>query len=114
MIDVNRNDNAKAAVREFAEYVGQSDKCERYMEAFAPKRTVADAVEWAKTGWLHDDHDVIIFNGKHGLLYSKSECPLDDKEYLVCTRAEFEAYVKEQEGEKWTHVTNGDYKCKCA
>jgi hypothetical protein len=130
---INWNDNAKAAVREFADYIGESDKGERYLEHIAPKKTVADAVEYyGKTfvagQWTH------IRCGKDGkMLFASGETDSDNWQdsYLVCTRADFEAYVKEQEephfkatrenlekiakdaqgdfveveeGEKWTHT----------
>jgi hypothetical protein len=115
---INWNDNAKAAVREFADYIGESDKGERYLEHIAPKKTVADAVEYyGKTfvagQWTH------IRCGKDGkMLFASGETDSDNWQdsYLVCTRADFEAYVNaskigkilessdEKEGEKWTHT----------
>lgn len=102
---IDWNDNAKAAVREFAAYIGQSEKCDRYLEAFETKKTVADAVEYyGKTfvagQWTH------IRCGKDGkMFFASGETDSDNWQdsYLVCNRAEFEAYVKEQDGEKWTH-----------
>jgi len=103
---IDWNDNARAAVREFAEYVGQSDKCERYLEHVTTKKTVADAYAWAGGRWKYDGLDVIVFDDK--FLYSTEEYT---SRKVICTRAEFEAYVKEQEakqeGEKWTHKWNG-------
>lgn len=105
------NDNAKEAVREFADYIGQRDKCERYLEAFVTKKTVADAYESHKT-WhsIPDDTEalycepVVLWHIK-GNHFHKGNTNFNDKVfYKVCTRAEFEAYVKEQEGEKWTHL----------
>lgn len=114
MIDVNWNDNAKAAVREFSLYIGQSDKCERYLEHVASKKTVADAVEWHKSKgrgviWANEDKDCITY-GQLGFAFADSK-KLQLGRKLVCTRAEFEVYVKEQEGEKWTHVADGVTKC---
>lgn len=68
-------------------------------------KTVADAVEYyGKTfvvgNWTH------IRCGKDGkMFFASGETDSDNWQdsYLVCTRAEYEAYVKEQEGEKWTH-----------
>lgn len=116
MIDVNWNDNAKEAVREFADYIGQSDKGERYLEHIAPNKTVADAVEYYN-GELPEGEDIL------GIAYSNNKIvpyyagsPIADgtnspESYIICTRAEFEAYVKEQESEKWTHIY-GSERCK--
>lgn len=105
MIDVNWDDNAKAAVREFAGYIGQSNMCERYLEAFETKKTVADAVEWAKGKWIPSNCDAIAYNPESGKLhYYKYSEGINDKWFHCCFREEFEAYVKEQEGEKWTHT----------
>lgn len=103
------NDNAKAAVRAFADYIGQTKKCHRYLESFASKKTIADAVEWSKkeygnSHWRFEESDIILYHPVHGIFYSKSEYPLEDGSYAICTREQFEAYVKEQEGEKWTHT----------
>ncbi|QDP61724.1 MAG: hypothetical protein Unbinned4466contig1000_36 [Prokaryotic dsDNA virus sp.] len=111
---IDWNDNAKAAVREFAAYIGQSDKCERYLEAFETKKTVADAVEYyGKTfvagQWTH------IRCGKDGKMFFASGETYSDNwqdSYLVCTREQFEAYVKDQEGEKWTHVDSDGNECR--
>lgn len=105
------NDNAKAAVREFADYIGQSDKCERYLEHVTTKKTVADAVEWHKSKgwgviWANEDKDCIT-HGQLGFAFADSK-NLQVGRKLVCTREQFEAYVKEQEGEKWTHTLLGD------
>ena len=120
MIDANWNENAKAAVREFADYIGQSDKCERYLEHIAPKKTVADAVEYYN-GELPEGEAIL------GIAYSNNKIvpyyagsPIADgtnspDSYIICTREQFEAYVKEQEskqeGEKWTHETIIGSKC---
>lgn len=102
------NDNAKAAAREFAAYIGQSDKCERYLEAFETKKTVADAVEFCKGLWPVYACDNIHYDHETGHYFCNDE-PKPHYQ-LVCTREQFEAYVKEQEGEKWTHLYGSD-KC---
>lgn len=97
------NDNAKAAVRAFADYIGQTKKCHRYLESFASKKTVADAVECIDKQVLSHEWDVILYDGD-------SYYPVSDNyakkwvHQIICTREQFEAYVKEQEGEKWTHT----------
>jgi len=51
MIDVNWDENSKAAAMEFACYIGKAKDCERYFKHIAPKtKTVADAVEWNGEG----------------------------------------------------------------
>lgn len=120
---IDWNDNAKAAVREFAYYIGESDKGERYLEHVAPKKTVADAVEYFDGIWPKPimgspppyEEQVIIYctdstqcGSKVGEYYAGG-CHFDSSYfYQVCTRAEFEAHVKEQESEKWTHVYTDD------
>ena len=105
MIDVEWNDNAKAAVIEFADYIGQSDKCERYLKAFGTKKTVADAYE-ENPHWRKHVNGNIYFRityGSHWMMTASED--VDSSLWaLVCTREQFEAYVKEQEGEKWTHT----------
>lgn len=126
------NENAKAAVKEFAEYVGQTNHCERYLERIVPtQKTVADAVEYYNSNFPegHGILGIAYSNNKITPYYSGS--PIADgtcspESYIICTREQFEAYVKEQEskitmddinehistgeqeGEKWTHVLWGD------
>lgn len=113
---VDWNDNAQAAVREFAHYIGQSDKCERYMEAFVTKKTVADAVEWANGVWpssFSKKACAIGINLETGnfVVWDKSSFNKCNS-YIVCDYKQFDAYVKEQDGEKWTHRTNAGELCK--
>lgn len=113
MIDVN--DNAKAAVREFADYIGQSDKCERYLEYVTTKKTVADAVEAFSHEDLAGEWQQIRYAPKQDYFFTDINRDEWFDSVHVCTRAEFEAYVKEQESkqedEKWTHTYHGD-NCK--
>ena len=78
---IDWNDNAKAAAREFAEYIGQTKHCERYLERIVPtqQKTAADNV-------IHKDGYGTHFVGKKKTV----------------------ADAVEQEGEKWTH-TYSDY-----
>lgn len=110
MIDVNWDDNAKAAVKEFAEYVGQTKHCERYLERIVPKqtKTVADAWEWAGGKWGNSVSRYIAYNPNSNRFTYSETGEVNQRWYIVCTRAEFEAYVKEQECEKWTHVVDDD------
>lgn len=135
MSEIDWNENAKSAVREFADYIGQSDKCERYLKAFVTKKTVADAVEYYNSNFPegYGILGIAYSNNKITPYYSGS--PIADgtcspESYIICTRAEFEAYVKEQEAkkkyppltqslideaeqeaDKWTHEYHGD-NCK--
>lgn len=112
------NENAKAAVREFADYIGQSDKGERYLEHVAPKKTVADAVEYYKEngkicGYSFSQNKMLSFcksSGTYCFVSEKSSAGSVDTDdwQPICTREQFEAYVKEQEVEKWTHVYTDD------
>lgn len=113
MIDVNWNDNAKEAVREFADYIGQTKHCERYLERIVPKqpKTVADAVEWANGNWGNSISRHIAYNPNSDRFTYSETGEVNKRWYIVCTRAEFEAYVKEQESEKWTHIY-GSERCK--
>lgn len=89
-------------------------------------KTVADAVEWAKGGWQSGALAICVCDGE--FYFSDDNLRMRD---VVCTRDEFESYVKEQddkqeyppltqslideaeqEGEKWTHITNSGYECK--
>tara|TARA_Y100001973_G_C5205526_1_gene341216 strand:+ start:1313 stop:1882 length:570 start_codon:yes stop_codon:yes gene_type:complete len=127
---IDWNDNAKAAVREFADYIGQSDKFERYLEHMTTKKTVADAVEWAGGKWGNSVRRHIAYNPNSDRFTYSETGEVNKRWYIVCTRAEFEAYVKEQEAkkkyppitqslideaeqeaEKWTHEYHGD-NCK--
>lgn len=91
------NDNAKAAVRAFADYIGQTKKCHRYLESFASKKTIADAVEWANGKWK-DDCQYMLYHEELGKFsFVVSEGPYVNGWQLVCTREQFEAYVEEQE-----------------
>jgi len=79
----------------------------------AQTKTVAGAVEFYN-GEFPEGGDIL------GIAYSNNKVvpyyagsPIADgtnspESYIICTRAEFEAYVKEQEGEKWTHVVDDD------
>ncbi len=81
-------------------------------------KTVADAVEYHKEngkicGYSFSQNKMLSFcksNGTYCFVSEKSSAgsvETDDWQ-PICTRAEFEAYVKEQEGEKWTHVYTDD------
>ena len=121
------NDNAKAAVRAFADYIGQSDKCERYLEHIAPKKTVADAVEGKKID-ISEMRDgmtvkcVIADSGcyKVGSQYTVGRDedgyfgPLNEKGLASFNHQAYSFELiedGEQKGEKWTHTWNRD-KCR--
>lgn len=78
-------------------------------------KTVADAVEWNEKvfkskEWKNDKCGYIVLYA-NSFSYSSSKNSGD----LVCTREQYEAYVKEKEakkeGEKWTHTCDGN-ECK--
>ncbi len=118
---IDWNDNAKAAVKEFYRWAnamfksGVSIDTDTFFKEFAETqtKTVADAVEYY-------NGDFPEWQSVLGIAYSNNKItpyykgsPIADgtnspESYIICTRAEFEAYVKEQEGEKWTH-TYSDY-----
>ncbi|PTU02396.1 hypothetical protein DBR45_12520 [Pseudomonas sp. HMWF031] len=119
MIDVNWDDNAKAAVKEFYRWANEMFKsgCSIDTNTFFKEftetqpKTVADAVEYYN-GELPEGEAIL------GIAYSNNKIvpyyagsPIADgtnspDSYIICTREQFESYVKEQEGEKWTHVVN--------
>lgn len=135
---IDWNDNAKSAVRDFAKYIGFRETASYFLSDKSPTqtKTVADAVAENGGKWLYDDYNYLNFDSKDGWYWS-------DKglfETLVCTREQFEAYVKEQEpnfkatrenlekiakdaqgdfveveqeGEKWTHeYDSANIKCR--
>ena len=117
---IDWNDNAKAAVREFAgwlfteyQYLSEVGKFIKQVEkqTQTKTKTVADAVAENDGKWpLHDEFDTLWYTEKfkaYGCFQTQSEDLV-----RVCTREQFEAYAKEQEdkqeGEKWTHEYHGD------
>lgn len=110
---VDWNDNAKAAVKEFAEYVGQTKHCERYLERNVPEqqKTVADAVERLGKQVLSHEWDVILYDGD-------SYYPVSDnyakkwEHQIICTRDEFEAFLSEQRSDDWTHIDEDGSICR--
>lgn len=85
------------------------------------QKTVADAVEAHHLGWDDipnhysgkvDGVELVLWNKVHGGFEQGCDGYNEDVYYKVCTHAEFEAYVKEQEGEKWTHVDGRGIKCR--
>lgn len=121
MIDVNWDDNAKAAVNTYNDWA-----LENYLGIHAffehltnnghtQPKTVADAVAFCKK-WNAKEFDYLFWHENIGFLYRNNrEATLEYK--FVCTRQQFEAYAKEQEAkqecEKWTHTYNqGEMKCK--
>jgi len=85
-------------------------------------KTVADAVEWKRNGGnicgeSFTANKMLSFckaNGSYCFvseLSSAGSVETDDWQ-PVCTREQFEAYVKEREGEKWTHTNSHGEKFK--
>lgn len=84
------------------------------------QKTVADAVEYyncefpegqAILGIAYSNNKITPYYAGSPIAYGTNS----PESYIICTRDEFEAYVKEQEskqeGEKWTH-TWGEGKCR--
>lgn len=114
MIDVEWNDNAKAAVDCFADWLRADYSYIANLEDFYSRlpqpKTVADAVEYLNDtmqGRWFSDYNYLCYREDNHWFYSDKSS--DD---VVCTHAEFEAYVKEQEGDKWTHIGENGIKCR--
>lgn len=74
-------------------------------------KTVADAVEHYNCEFPEGQAILGIAYSNNKICPYYAGSPIADgtnspENYIICTRAEFEAYVKEQEGEKWTHTFN--------
>lgn len=77
-------------------------------------KTVADVVEWMKAGNEIAAYKIkelttlvycVAYDNYHFVSQFSDAGKGVSKHYqVICTRAEFEAYAKEQEGEKWTHT----------
>jgi hypothetical protein len=72
------------------------------------KKTVADAWEALKgsSPFVEGDKDdkYIYYYKANGFVTHNTKFPDDINSHFVCTREEFEAYGREQDGEKWTHI----------
>lgn len=110
MIDVNWDDNAKAAVNTYNDWALENDLgIHAFFEhltnnGHTQPKTVADAVEVFGAKWPSSRYNFAWWD-------SDTEQMLlgcNETSDTVCTRAEFEEYVKEQEGEEWTHVVDDD------
>ncbi|MBB66894.1 MAG: hypothetical protein CMP19_05110 [Rickettsiales bacterium] len=135
---IDWNDNAKAAVREFAKFVGHRDGASFWLsdKGVIQTKTVADAVADHDGEWPFSSGIILMgYSPKHEHYFAFGDgYELTGGECIVCTREQFEAYVKdkeftkalsecakesegilkalaEQEGEKWTHTTSMG-KCK--
>ena len=131
MIDVNWDDNAKAAVNTYNDWALENDLgIHAFFEhltnnGHTQPKTVADAVGWANGNWGNSISRHIAYNPNSDRFTYSETGEVNKRWYIVCTRAEFEAYVKEQEskitmddinehistgeqeGEKWTHTYDG-------
>lgn len=126
MIDVEWNDNAKAAVNTYNDWALENDLgIHAFFEHLTNNghiqpKTIADAVEYyncefpegqAILGIAYSNNKITPYYAGSPIAYGTNS----PESYIICTRAEFEAYVKEQEskqeGEKWTHTLDGR-KCK--
>lgn len=74
------------------------------------QKTVADAVEYYGKTFVAGQCTHIRCGKDGKMFFASGETDSDNWQdsYLVCTREQFEAYVKEQEGEKWTHIVDDD------
>lgn len=126
---IDWNDNAKAAVRAFADYIGQTKHCERYIERIVPPqtKTVTDAVEGKKIdiSEMRDGMTVKCVRADSGCykvgeryLVGRDEDgyfgPLNEKGLASFNHQAYSFELVEtdkQEGEKWTHVTSNGTKC---
>lgn len=105
---IDWNDNAKAAVNTYNDWSLENDLgIHAFFEhltnnGHTQPKTVADAVEVFGAKWPSSRYNFAWWDS------DTEQMPLGCNETsdTVCTRAEFEEYVKEQEGEEWTHVVN--------
>lgn len=107
-VAVNPHDHEIAWVRESGGYTGWSlnewdtninDEWKTIATRPTQTKTVADAVEAFDGKWPNSRYDMAWWDSDTEQVLLGCN-PTSD---TICTRAEFEAYVKEQEGEKWTH-----------
>ena len=111
-VAVKIDDHEIAWVRESVEYNGWSlDEWDtnindewKIIATRPQQKTVADAVEKCKGLWPNKFCKGLYYDPKSDEWFCNDN-PSPWYQF-VCTRAEFEAYVKEQEGEEWTHVVN--------
>jgi hypothetical protein len=111
MIDWNRHKSAAYAAITFFDEAGKSVGFKRLDRPTQPK-TVADAVEAYPNGWPKHMDDELWFSETENSYMRRIEVLPKHKAYFVCDYLQFEAYVKEQEGEKWTHVYNEHEVCR--
>lgn len=113
MIDVNWDlapEGADRVVVRF--YNGDEMSCKKVIQR-PTQKTVADAVEYYERAWPDEKDSVCVWDDKR----KKFEFWISDYEpvsycYEVCNYEQFEAYVKEQEGEKWTHERDTHGLCR--
>lgn len=77
------------------------------------QKTVADAVEYYNGEFPEGQAVLGIAYSNNKIVPYYTGSPIADGtnspgSYIICNREQFEAYVKEQEGEKWTHVVDDD------
>lgn len=95
-------------------YLNDEDKIVAFDRVDRPTqtKTVADAVEYYNGEFPKRGAALGIAYSNNKIIPYYAGSPIADgtnspESYIICTRAEFEAYVKEQEAEKWTHTWNG-------
>lgn len=77
------------------------------INADAQTKTVADAVEYFGGVWPESKYFTAWWDSETNQILLGDNITSD----TICTREQFEAYVKEQEGDKWTHTWCGQ-RCK--
>ncbi len=128
MSDIDWNDNAKAAVRAYNDWMIREYECgpiDEFMKTIAtrptePRKTVEDAVEAHPEGWNSIpqcggdlvDEELVLWDIENSCFHQG--CIGFDEGYFsqVCTREEFEACVATKSEPKWTHVSEAGNKCR--
>lgn len=95
-------------------YNGDEMSCKKVITRPTQTKTVADAVRAHGNKWPFSlGIELMGYSPKHNHYFAFGDgYNFTYGEYQICTRAEFEAYVKEQEGEKWTHETAESEYCR--
>lgn len=112
---IDWDDNARAAVEYFADWLRADYSYIANLDDFYSRlpqtKTVADAVGALTKEELTGGWEQIRYAPKQNYFFTDMNRDKWFDTVHVCTRAEFESYVKEQEGEKWTHTVEGSIKC---
>lgn len=91
--------------------------CWKVLVVRTPHKTIKDVVEWTGSTWPSKDVVGIAYCpiSEQFIGYMRNS-PIDlGKETIrkiICTRKQFEDYLKKQGGGKWTHITKDEIKCE--